>query len=94
MESVVWGVILYAACLFALFCISHKRVFNVKEGFHINQVLPSLAGDFICSKIKSQLDYSKKTLASCIEDDATSSVMQTANSIILLEESFRVHKCI
>jgi hypothetical protein len=91
--ELVWGIILYVACLFALFSISHKRVFNVEEGFRIDQVVPALASDFICSKLKSQIDYSKGVLAGCIETDAVSSAAQMVNALILLNDSFKAHKC-
>ena len=88
-----WALILYAVCIFALFSISHKRVFNLEEGFRLDQVVPSLASDFICSKLKSQIDYSKGVLAGCIEADAVSSAAQLANALILLNDSFKAHKC-
>lgn len=93
MESVVWGIILYVACLFALFVITHKGIFTLEEGFRADRVIPALASDFICSKLKAQIDSSKGILAAYIDTDAVSSASQMANALILLNESFNAHKC-
>lgn len=94
MESVVWGFVLYSLCIIILYYLSSLRnKDSVTEGFRLNTVVPSLSSDFICSAIKKQIDSSKSVLASHIEDDAVSSASQTANAIVLLNTSFKAHKC-
>jgi hypothetical protein len=73
--------------------MSRRKNQILTEGFRLDQAIPSLTGDFICSKLKAQIDFSKKILAKHIEADAVSSASQTTHAIMLLNESFQAHKC-
>jgi hypothetical protein len=89
----VWSGFLYILTVFALFCLSHKRVFSIEEGFKIDQVAPALAGDFICSNLKKYIKTNKMTLAAYIEADAVTSASRMVDAIILIQKSLDVHKC-
>lgn len=93
MESILWGLTLYILSVIGLYYLSRRKSPVITEGFILNDLVPSLTDDFICSKLKAQLDFSKKILASHVESDAVSSASQMTNAIILLNESFQAHKC-
>ena len=89
----MWGLTLYILSVIGLYYMSRRKNHILTEGFRLDEAIPSLTEDFICSKLKAQIDFSKKILAKHVEADAVSSASQMANAIILLNESFQAHKC-